>query len=152
MDYILGISMRYYLEGNVEEISEVQPIYDGAEISGIAKPFLTIEYLGGPSPELLSAGRRSYEESYNYQVGIFASNPGELSKLEEIVRTKLREPDGIPIYSETGIATDVNFVCDVGAFTPIRNSELASETRDHHGYLDVAVEILRDTGETAFTQ
>jgi len=151
MNYSIALSMRLFLAEYIPEMSDVKLLYDGVSLTGVSKPFLSVEYLVS-NDSLLSAGRISYEEIYRYQVGLFATDIAERFRLEEKVKTVLRRPDGISIYSESGIATDTRFLCDVSAFTPISNPAGESETNDHHGYFDVAVDILRNTGETEFTQ
>lgn len=150
MNYSLTLSLRTYLEDVLPQVQAVRIIYDTVSLTGTPKPFLTIESLPDTPPEILSAGRRSYSETYNFQIGLYARNIEERYKLEEKVRTILREP--IPIYTETGLKADTSFVGDVGAFTPMTLSEGENETNKYRGYFDFSVRILRNTGETEFTQ
>lgn len=145
MNYDVTYSLRMALDKNVPEFTDVKMIYDGVELTGIAKPFATIEYLQGGG-ELQAAGRRSYLDTYNFQVGIYARNISDRHRIETKVRDVIRKPEGHPLYlfdEAKGIFVDsgelVAFV-DNG-FTPIGNDDSSAHTYDFHGYFDVGVEI-----------
>lgn len=149
MIYEFLMSLRMYLEENVTEIDEVKVIRDGVSLQDTVKPFLTVQYLA-ENDELISAGHTSYGEIYRFQVGIYAVTYSERLKLEETVKTLLRET--IPVYSESGIKTDTSFICDVSAFTPMASGEPTSDTNSNFGFFDVAVGIYRNNGGGTFTQ
>lgn len=150
-------SLRVALTSYVPELTEAQLIYDGAAISNTEKPFATVEYLLSSPPELLSAGRQTYSETYNFQVGLFAQDVFERSQLESKVKQMIRQPNGIPYYEYN--AQTQNFedsgdriLVDVGPFTPISNDDFSKTTFNHRGYFDMSVEIQRKTGESTYTQ
>lgn len=149
MIYVFLMSLRMYLEENVAEANEVKVIRDGLSLQDTVKPFLTVQYLA-ENDELISAGRTSYEEIYRFQVGIYAATYSGRLHLEEPVKTLLREP--IRVYSESGLATDTSFTCDVSAFTPMVGAEPTSDTNSNFGFFDVAISIYRNNGESTFTQ
>lgn len=151
MEYGLTLSIRQFLDVYVPEANEVVLIRDGITLTGKAKPFLTVEYLGDDN-ESLSAGRTSYEETYRFQVGIRARDIAELLKMQGKVKTLLRRPDGIILYDDTAVATDKRFVVSVDGFTPIKNDDTSSDSENHRGYFDISVTLYRDTGDSAFTQ
>jgi hypothetical protein len=145
MNYDVTYSLRVALETNVPEFTDVQMIYEGVTLTEIAKPFATVEYLQGGG-ELQSAGRTSYLDSFNFQVGLFARNISERHRLETKVREVIREPYGHPLYAfneTTGLFEDSGkkFVIDDNGFTPIGNEDSSAQTFDYHGFFDVAVEI-----------
>lgn len=144
MTYEMMYSLRMALEYGLPEVNDVQMIYEGVSLTDIPKPFVTIEYLMGAG-ELLSAGRRSYEETYDYQIGIFARNVNELFQLESKVRKLLREPYGHPLFAfddETGtfMETGEKFLTNENGFTPIKNDDISDTTGSHRGYFDVSIE------------
>lgn len=149
MDYELAFSVRRHLETKVTELSRVKEIYDGVSLSGVAKPFGTIQSLQ-TNDTVLAAGRQSYEEVYRYQVGLFASNIGERRRLEEKIRNALRGE--LALYDENLTLTGDTFICDLAGFTPMSNDDPAKDTYNFHGYFDVAVDIMRVTGAKQFTQ
>jgi hypothetical protein len=145
-------SLRKYLDEYFTEISRAVIIEDGVTLTGVEKPFVSIEYLGNNS-ELLSAGRNSYEEIHRYQIGLFASSGQQRSVLREKLRTHLLAPTGIPIYSfPAGTKTGSRFLMDIDEFTAMTSDAEANETYQHHGYHIGAIEILRNVGESSFTQ
>ena len=150
MNYSIMLSLRLYL-AEIDGIRDVKMIYDGQELTGLPKPFLTVESLQ-TNDSLLSAGRRSYEEIYRFQIGIFAQSIAERMKLEGSVKEALRNPEGIPLRTDSGILTDVVFHADVDGFTPLTNDDGANVTYNHRGYFDVSVRIYRNVGDTEFTQ
>lgn len=152
MEEIFSYSIRKYLDEYFEEISRAVIMEDGISLSTLPKPFATIEYLG-LTDELVSAGRRSFEEQHRYQLGAFARSAHERSKLSERFRQLLIDPDGIPIYDlATGLQTERRFVVDVSEFTTLSAEDNSNETFQNHGYFIVEIEILRDYGSTIFTQ
>lgn len=152
MEALFSYSLRKYLDEYFNEISRALIIEDGISLTGLPKPFATIEYLGS-TDEILSAGRKSYEEQHRYQLGLFASSTYERGNLSEKFRQLLIDPEGVPIYDiATGLKTDGRFVVDISEFTPIASSDNSNETFQNHGYFIVEIEILRDYGSTIFTQ
>lgn len=144
-------SLRKYLDEYFPEISRAVIIEDGVTLTGVAKPFVSIQYLV-TNAEIVSAGRTSYEETYRYQIGLFAASGHQRGILSEKLRTLLLAPKGIPIYALTGVKTGETFVMDAGEFTAMTSQEEANETYQHHGYFTAAIEILRNVGESSFTQ
>lgn len=149
MLYEIMLSLRLYLSEEFPELSDVQFMYEGVKISGKEKPFLTMEDLATPS-QLLSAGQKSYDETYVLQIGLYARNYGERLKLQSRITESLRK--AIPMYNDSFELTGESFVCDVNDFTTIGNDDLANVTNNFHGYFDVSVELLRDVGSKEFTQ
>lgn len=146
MNYDVTYSLRVALDVNVPEFTDVQMVYDGVSLTGITKPFATIEYLQGGG-ELITAGRTSYLDTFNFQIGVFARNISERHRLESKVRDVIRKPDGHPLYvynESTGKFVDSGdkFVIDDNGFTSIGNDDSSAQTYDFHGYFDVSVEIL----------
>lgn len=151
MIYGIVLSVRQFLALYMPEATEVVLVRDGITFTGRAKPFLSVQYLG-TEDELLAAGRESYEEILRFQVGVHAADVAQLLRLEEKTKTLLRRPDGIVRYTDEAVATDERFNVDVGAFTPIKNEDTSNESANHRGYFDISVKILRNTGDTTFTQ
>lgn len=151
MLYGLALSIRMHLASSVTAAKEVVLMRDGITLSGRAKPFLTVEALGDTG-FVLSAGHRSYEEEYPFQIGIRASNIGELLKLQGTVKELLRDPAGIPLYDDDAVATGKRVVVDVQGFTPMTNDDTSNDSDNHRGYLDISVTLLRNVGSTEFTQ
>lgn len=149
MLYQVMASLRFHLTEKLPDLSKVQFMHDGVNLSSLKKPFATIEYLAEPT-ELISAGRMSVQETYHFQVGFFAANFETGLKQQSELKEALQE--AVPLYNESLIKTNARFVCDVSDFTPIRNSDTANRTFDFHGYYDVSVSIIRDVGSTNFTQ
>jgi hypothetical protein len=145
MNYDVTYSLRMALEYSLPEVNDVQLIYEGVNLTEIPKPFLTVEYLQGGG-ELASAGRTSYVDAFNFQVGVFASGISERHQLESKVREVIREPYGHTLYAfdeETGAfeVTDDKVVFIDNGFTPIANEDSSSATNNFRGYFDVGVEI-----------
>lgn len=151
MIYGITLSIRQFLASYMPEVTEVVLMRDGVTLSGRAKPFLSVSYLGSQD-ELLAAGRKSYEEIERFQIGVHAQDITQLLRLQSKVKTLLRRPDGIVRYTDDAVATDERFHVDVSAFTPITNEDSSNATANHRGYFDVSVKILLDTGDTEFTQ
>lgn len=144
-------SIRLNLANEIPELNDVQLIYDGAELSEIEKPFATVEYLFD-TREQLTAGMRDKDVTYSFQIGVFARDAIEILGLPETVDEVLSNPDGIKLYTETGIETDTKIYVDVSAFTPMLNDSTASDTNNHRGYFDVSVRALTTYGSEEFTQ
>lgn len=152
MELQFSFSLRKYFDEYFEEISRAIIIEDGVVLTGVPKPFVTIEYAGS-NDEIIAAGRSSFEETFRYQIGLFTNSIGERARLQEVLREHIRRPDGIPIYDiTTGIQTQDRFVVDVGEFTPFAGPDSSSETYKNYGYFIVGIEIMRNYGETSFTQ
>lgn len=147
----IATSIRLNLEDRVPEVNDVQLIYDGSEVEADKKPVLTVEYLFD-TRETMSAGMRSRDVTYSFQIGVFAKNISERFSLQEKVAEVLENPDGLILYTETGIATDSSFYADVSAFTPMLNDDTASDTNNHRGYFDVSINVLKTYGDDEFTQ
>ena len=152
MEEMFTYSLRKYLDEYFDEISRAVIIEDGVSLTGVPKPFASIQYLGS-NDELLSAGRTSYEEIHRYQLGLFATSGQQRSVLREKFRTLLLNPLGIPEYAfPSGAKTGRRFIMDVDEFTAMTSDQEANETYQHHGYHIGAIEILRNVGESTFTQ
>lgn len=149
MLYEIMLSLRLHLSEQIPELTDVQFMYDGVELSGKQKPFVTIEDL--PSPTLpLSAGRVSFQDTYVFQVGVFADSYTERVKLQAEVKEVLQRK--IPLYDESNEQTGLMFQCDVSSFTPISNDDTAHDTFNFRGYYDVSVTMHRKLGTKVFTQ
>ena len=149
MIYEIMASLRLHLDSEVPELSKVQFIYDGVSLTDLTKPFVTIMQLAEPT-EMISAGRTSFRETYNFQVGVFSDSfAGEL-KIRSSVKEALQTE--VPFYNDLLTLTGDTFICDVSDYTPIRNTDTADATHDFHGYFDVSVTILRNVGSKEFTQ
>lgn len=144
-------SIRLNISNDIPELNDVQLIYDGADLSEIEKPFATVEYLFD-TREQLAAGMRYKEVIYSFQIGVFARDEIDILDLPEKIDEVLSNPEGLTLYTETGVATDTTFICDVSAFTPMHNDDTASDTNNHRGYFDVSVELLTTYGSADFTQ
>lgn len=149
MLYEIMASLRFYLTSELPQLSKVQFMYDGVSLTGLQKPFATIESLAEPT-SFVAMGRASLRESYVFQVGVFASDFTGGIQLQGAVKEALQK--AVPFYDGTLKITDKTFVCDISDFTPIRNSDIANDTFDYHGYFDVSVTIYRDVGSKEFTQ
>lgn len=139
------------LRTNLEQVADAYYIVDRSQLTGKEKPFITVEFLFDTRTKL-SAGGRSKDVEYTFQVGVFADSGEELLDLQKEVDDVLSNPAGITLYTKTGIPTDTKFECDVSAFTSIKNSDTHSDTNDHRGYFDVSVRILTTYGDDKFTQ
>lgn len=151
MEYGITLSIRQFLASFMPEAKEVVLMRDGVVLSGRAKPFLSVQNLGDIN-ESIAAGRRSYEETYRFQVGVHANNIGELLRLKDKTKTLLRRPDGIELYDDKAVATGLRFNVDVEGFTPIYSDDTANETENHRGYFDISVTVYLNTGDTEFSQ
>jgi hypothetical protein len=145
MNYDVTYSLRMALESDVPELNDVQMIYEGVDITTIPKPFATVEYLQG-LPELMAAGRTSYLDTYNFQVGVFARDINERHRLEAKIRKVIRKSEGHPLYEfdeQTGTFVDTGKLVpfDENGFTPVGNDDNSANTYDFHGYFDVGFEI-----------
>lgn len=144
MNYDLAYTLRMALKYGMPEVTDVQMMYDGVDLTKNRKPFITIEYFQG-STEELSAGRRSYYDTYDFQVGVFARNISERHRLESKVREILREPKGHPLFvydDETGAFEESEVLVPFkdNGFTPMTNDDSSSITDSHRGYFDVGIE------------
>lgn len=148
MDYELSYSIRKHLQSNVRELSSVLIMHDGIKLTGTPKPFCTLQDFDLGRERAAAGG--SFEESYSYQIGVFANNVGELKKLSEVIKEVLLEE--IPLYDKDLNLTDKTFECDVLGFTPMTNDDTSNETFNNRGYLDVEVTVFRNKGDKSFTQ
>lgn len=144
--YDVAYSLRLALENNVPELTDVKFVYEGVDLTTVPKPFASVQYLQD-MPEVLSAGRRSYYDTFNFQVGIYARDVGERHRLEDKVRSVLRKPEGHPLYEYnevTGLFVDSGKLMPLydNGFTPIGNDDNSNQTFSFHGYFDVAAEII----------
>ena len=152
MEHLFTYSLRKYLDDYFPEISRAVIIEDGIVLTGYAKPFASIMYLGD-NVEIEAAGRRSITQILRYQIGIYTRSVGERAILATALGELLRNPDGIPTYDiKTGLETKGRFVIDVEEYTPMNAQDSATETTHNHGYFIIAIEILRDVGASTFTQ
>lgn len=150
MLFEIMLSLRLYLSEQIPEATKVQMIYDGVSLKGLDKPFITLEDYATPM-SLMAAGRKSYSETYNIQLGVFAEDYEGRLLLQEKVKTALLG-NPIPLYDETFTLTDQSFYCEMSDFTPIGSDDMADDTNKFRAYADVSVEILRDIGSKEFTQ
>lgn len=153
METIFSYSLRKHIDATMKpDITRAVIMEDGLSASKLIKPYVTIEYTQEVD-EILSAGRRSYEEIHAYQIGVFGKSGQNLGDLRSKLKEILRNPGGVPIYDiATGQPTGGTFVIDVGEYTPMRADDTAEETFEHRGYFVVEIEILRNAGEFTFTQ
>lgn len=152
MLHALTFSIINHLKTQVKELTDVVWIYDGVDLTGREKPFSVVEQMPEAST-LLASGREDYEETYRFQVGLYARSISERTKLSESVKNALRQPK-ITLLDTSVIPPTISgvFICDVTAVTPIPIDELANETNKHRVYLDVEVSIYRANGQSEFTQ
>ncbi len=145
MEYEFMYSLRMALEYGVPEANDVQIIYAGVNLTEIPRPFLTIDYLQA-LPEELSAGHRSYYDTYSFQIGVYARDVNEMYQLVSKVRRVLRERKGHPMYSydeTTGAFEETDRLVPFydNGFTPIGSDDNSDLTASNHGYFDVAIEF-----------
>jgi hypothetical protein len=153
MLHALTYSIINHIKTQVPEFTEVVWVHDGVSLTDRVKPFGIIEQMP-ESNTLLSAGRQDYEQTFRFQIGVFARNISERSRLSDTVKSILSQPN-IPFLDtrvfpspEIGV-----FVCDVIAVTPIPVEDISSETNTHRVYLDVEVVAYRRNGDgLTFTQ
>jgi len=143
MLHALTWSLIEHLRNQVPEANDVVWVYDGVSLTGRTKPFLTVEQMTGNS-ESIAAGRLDYEDIFRFQVGLRSRNIGERSRLTDVVKDVLRQPN-IPLYdtrifppTEEGV-----FVCDVKRVVPIQAETTEDETNRHRVYFDVEVTVYR---------
>lgn len=147
----LTTSLRINLDNAVAEAQMVVTIFDGIELTGLPKPFVTVEDLFEVG-SVTAAGHRDYDQEYSFQVGVFATSLTERYEVQKSVKQALQNPDGLTLYTLTGIATDSTFVCDVSGLTKIANSANEDQTNEHHGYFDVTIRLLTTYGSEEFSQ
>lgn len=149
----LTYSLVEHLRNQVTEVAEVVYVYDGIELSGRTKPFLTVQLMTEGN-SLITAGLRDYEEIYRWQVGIFARNIAERTRLQGTVKDVLRQRN-IPLYDTRQPAPFPQvgvFVLRVMNGTPMPIDNAESETYRHRFYFDVECELYRVNGEFTFNQ
>jgi len=146
MQHALTYSLIAHLRDNVTQLNDVVWMYDGVSLTGRAKPFATVEQMPVESANL-SKERLYYGETYHFQIGLFASNASERSRLEETMLTALREPN-MTLYDTSGTAPSPVgvFYCDVDAVTPMTADDASSDTNKHRLYFDVSVTGDRTNG------
>jgi hypothetical protein len=155
MNHALTYSILSHLKTQVTEVANsVTWIYDGVTLTGTAKPFLTVEQLTDIN-EVNAAGRTSYTETYTWQIGVFARNVSERTRLCDTVRTALRQRNIEFIDTRTvpATATTDTFAIDVGRTVPIPLDDVSDDTNAHRAYIDVEVTVQRVNADgLAFTQ
>ena len=142
----VAFSLRMALELGIPEITKAQIVSESTDWSSLSKPFVTVDYLD-QTPELLTAGRTGYRDTFYYQVGLFAESELELRVLEDKVREVIRKSDGHFLYtyipdSKQFTVNGDKIVFDDGGFTPIDNDDYSEIKYDFHGYFDVEVEHI----------
>lgn len=155
MIHALTYSIVEHLRNQIPEVGDrVIWRYDGVELTGREKPFITVEQLVDTS-ETLAAGRRDYSETFALQIGVFTRNVGERSQLSYSVAQALRQTN-IPFYDTSGpapILTSQTFVADVTDITPMPPEDINDETNRHRIYIDVEITYYRvNQNGLTFTQ
>lgn len=133
-------SIVTHLKEQVIELNDVIWLYDGVRLTGLAKPFGTVEQMQEGS-EILASGRTLYEDTYRFQIGLMATSVSERSKLSEKIKKALRQPNITLI--DTGQTTGNGlFNCDVVAVTPMPQDSVSDKTNKHRVYFDVEISVL----------
>lgn len=155
MIHALTFSLLAHLRTQVLEVgNRVTWMFDGVSISGTEKPFLTIESITDTNA-LIAAGRRDYEETYAWQIGVRGRTIAERERLTETVRTALRQRNIPFIDTRTNPPTESTqtFVADVIRTQPMPSDDISNETDRHRTYIDVEVAIYRVNSDSLnFTQ
>lgn len=145
MIHALTYSVIEHLRDQVPEVGgRVLWRYDGLQLTGREKPFIVVEQLADNNA-LLAAGRRDYTETYALQIAVHARSVDERSRLSYNVAQALRQP-AIPFYDTSGalpVLTELTFVVDVTAITPIPVENVENETDYHRAYIDAEITIYR---------
>lgn len=153
LTHSLTYSILTHIKTSIPVLKSVAWIYDGITISGREKPFMSVEQMPGSNTNL-SKDRTQYEETFRYQIGLYATSMSERTKLEETVKTILRQPK--IVFLNTSGATPIAsgfFYCDLLSMTPLPVESVADETNKHRVYFDIEVVVHRTNGDgIAFTQ
>jgi hypothetical protein len=152
--HALTYSIISHLDSQVPELTEVVWMYDGVSLTDRVKPFATIEQMPSSSA-VIAAGRQDFEETYRFQIGLFANNISERSKLAEKVKSALKQSNISLLDTSQPFPppTVGSFVCDVLAVTPIPVEDTADNTNKHRVYFDVEVMVYRGVADDLnFTQ
>lgn len=128
-------------------------MYDGMSLSDKKKPYAVVEQMREFSSNIAS-GRRDYEETFNFQIGVYAKSGSDRTRLSEKLKRALKS-EQIPFFDTSGSApVSVGFfVCDITFITPMRVEDSGDNTNKHRVYFDIEISVYRNNGdEISFTQ
>lgn len=153
MLHALTYSIISHLKTQIPEATEVVWMRDGVVLTDIVKPFLNVEQMSEIS-SVLSSGRTDFEETYRFQVGLFANSMSERSKLSDVVKSVLRQKNIPLLNTSVNPPTEAGvFICDVLNVTPMTNDDISNDTNNHRVYLDIEVTAYVRNGDGInFTQ
>lgn len=153
MLHALTYSLIEHIKSDLPELNEVDWMYDGIVLTSKKKPYVIVEQMIEFS-NTIATGRQDYEETFNFQIGIYANSVSERSSLSEKLKQALKS-SRIP-YLETSGSEPVIlgfFVCDITSITPMRMEDSGDNTNKHRVYFDVEINVYRNNGDSVgFTQ
>jgi hypothetical protein len=153
MLHALTYSIIEHINADLPELTEVAWMYDGVSLSSKKKPYAVVEQMREFTSNIAS-GRRDYEETFNFQIGLYANSVSERSKLSEKLKRSLKS-EQIPFFDTSGPAPASAgfFVCDITFITPMRVEDSSDNTNKHRVYFDIEVSVYRNNGDAIrFTQ
>jgi hypothetical protein len=153
MLHALTYSIIEHIKAELPELTEVAWMYDGISLSDKSKPYAIVEQMREFSSNIAS-GRRDFEETFNFQIGMYTNSGSERTRLSEKLKRTLKS-EHIPYFDTSGPAPVGAgfFVCDITFITPMNVEDSSDNTNKHRVYFDVEVSVYRNNGdEISFTQ
>lgn len=140
MQHEIHYSLKRHLETEVVGVPVVW-IYDGVVLPAV-KPFITVEQMQNNN-EILSKGRESLQTVYRFQVGLYAKDTTQKSRMQSQIKQAINFKQ-ITLYQ-----TSTSPVTAVGFFDAFVISEVAipamatdSETNKHKVFFTVEVPFI----------
>lgn len=122
-------------------IVDVLWFYNGLTLTDRVKPFFVVENMQ-ESGEKLAAGRDAYQETFRFQVGIYADSQNEINRKAQEAKQILRKQITLLDTSQQQPSAAGFFYADPGDIVPVKLDDPTDVTSIHRSYIDVTVEII----------
>lgn len=133
-------SIIAYLE-SLTVFTAVEWHYGGMQLNADL-PFASVEYLNTGATTLDK--RKTHQRlEYNFQVGVYARNAGELAKFIDLLTPKLA--GNLPLYNTEGdlpVLTEATVDCKVLNVVPMPVESIEGVSGYHRCYFDVQAYVL----------
>lgn len=129
--------IMYSLRVALDNFAPTTWVFDGVDISGKAKPFLTIENLTGTIDRY---SKDRFGKDYLVQIGVYGDTVFNRNELQDEIVNRLESGD-IDLY-ETGSGTPVlagSFYAEVSSVEPMPQDEANQTTMKHRSYITITI-------------
>lgn len=140
MQHEIHYSLKRHLETTFAGVTVVW-VYDGVALPTV-KPFITVEQMQNNN-EILSKGRESLQTVFRFQIGLYAANSTQKSRMQSELSNAINF-ERITLYqtSITPVSAVGFFDAFVTSVVPMPAEVTEAETQKHKVYFTVEIPFI----------